>query len=213
LLGGESYIFIVGSWKHVELLKHFFFFDFYHGFLFFPGFFHVFESLFEFNEFLGKGFFFEGELFNTLILGEFVAIKSGFWALNLCDYRCEKFFVFDKFLNDWVVDLIFFEGEILLLKLLDFILDLNEFVLHEFHVGIHFHFLVFEFGVFFDTGSHFGLQFTVFVFDCSSIESFSVLMDFGEFHDFLFKNSVLNFHVFELIIIKNKSLHFVLESS
>lgn len=99
------------------------------------------------------------------------------------------------------------------MKLLDFILDLNEFVLHEFHVGIHFHFLVFEFGVFFDTGSHFGLQFTVFVFDGSSIESFSVLMDFGEFHDFLLKNSVLKFHVFELVIIKSKSLHFVLESS
>ena len=99
------------------------------------------------------------------------------------------------------------------MNLLDFELELNEFVLLEFHVGVHFHFLVFEFGVFFDSSSHFGLQFTVFVFDGSSVKAFSILMDLGEFHDFLFEDCVFDFHVFDLVVINCKSFYFVFESS
>ncbi len=213
MFGSEPYVFVISDGKHVELLKHFLLFDFDHGFLFFPGFFHVFKSLFEFDEFFGKGFFFEGEFLNTLVLGEFMSIEPGFRTLNFCDHRCQKFLVSDEFLDDGVVDFIFFKGQIFLLNLLDFELELNEFVLLEFHVGVHFHFLVFEFGVFFDSSSHFGLQFTVFVFDGSSVKAFSILMDLGEIHDFLFEHCVLDFHVFDLVVINCKRFYFVLESS
>ncbi len=140
-------------------------------------------------------------------------LESILWPLNLCNYRCQQLLVPNQLLDHRVVDLIPFKGQILLLSLLYLMLQLDQLVLHQFHVRIHLHLLIFESWVLFHTRFHFCLQFPVLVLNCPPIESLRIITNVSEFHDSLFEDPVLNFEILHLVWIQNQRFHLILQSS
>lgn len=125
----------------------------------------------------------------------------------------EEFLFSDEFLDDGVVDFIFFEFEVLGLELLELMLEFNQFVLLEFVFDLQFHFIVLDLVVLLDHGFYLNLEFPVFVLHSSLVEPFRVVRDHGHLQQSLLKDAILDLEFLSLVGVKFEGFELVLESA
>lgn len=87
---------------------HFLLFDFDHGLLLPPGLLHGPDSIVGLDEVFGEAFLFEQQFLGVLEPVHSVVWEEGFWLFELCNDLDQEFLFVDEFLDDGVVDFVFF---------------------------------------------------------------------------------------------------------